>query len=110
LIVAAETGLRDDAEDIAGVDGLAFSREYALDDAALRRANFVLHLHSFDDQKPLAGFDMVPCLDEKTHNLARHGGYDLLAAFSFDVAVVAAAPGARINYIGSIFLRAGLKL
>src|SRR5213594_3508866 len=101
--------LRDDAEDFAAVDGLAFLGQNAFDGAALWRADFVLHLHGFDNQKALAGFDAVSCFDEKTHDFARHGRHDLLATFGFDVAVATAAPGARIDDFGREFLRAGLQ-
>src|SRR5712664_2542556 len=92
------------------VDGLAFFGENALDGAALGRADFVLHLHGFDNQKALASLDVVSCFDEKADDFTRHRRDDLLAAFGFDVAVAAAAPGARIDDFGGEFLRAGVKL
>src|SRR5260370_29328465 len=94
----------------AGVDGLAFFGENALDDAALGRAYFVLDVHGFYNDEALAGFDVVSCFDEKTDDFTRHRRDDLLAAFGFDVAVAAATPGARIDDFGSELLRAGVKL
>jgi len=96
-------------EGFAGVDGLAFLGHNAFDGAALGRADFVLHFHGFDNQQALAGFHVVSCFDEKTHDFAGHGGNDLLAAFGFDAAVAATAPGARIDDFGGEFLRAGLE-
>src|SRR6266849_4939119 len=93
----------------ASVDGLAFFGENALEGAALGRADFVLHLHGFDNQKALSGFDVVSCFHEETHDFTRHGRHDLLTAFGFGVAVAAAAPGARIDDFGGKFPRAGLE-
>src|SRR4029077_17751108 len=97
------------SEDFTSVDGLAFLSKDALDGAALGRADFVLHLHGFDDQETLASFDVVSCFDEETHDFARHGRYDLLAAFGLDVAGAAAAPGASVDDFGGEFPRAGLE-
>src|SRR5712692_5400801 len=111
----AEPGQRrpassNNSKHLAGVDGLVFSGQDTLDGAALGRADFVLHLHGFDNQKALASFDVVSCFDEKTDDFTRHRRDDLLAAFGFDVAVAAATPGARIDDFGSEILRAGVKL
>src|SRR5258708_27242186 len=95
--------LSNNGKHFAGVDWLAFPGEDALDGAALGRADFVLHLHGFDNQKALAGFDVVSCFDEKTDDFTRHRRDDLLAAFGFDVAVAAGTPSA-----GSQGLRGGL--
>jgi hypothetical protein len=103
-------GSGNDAEHFTGVDRLAFYDVKALDRAAFWRANFVLHFHGFDNQKALARFDLVSCLDEDTHDLARHGSEDLLAAFGFECAVPTAAPGAGIDNFGGEFLETCLQL
>ncbi len=102
--------LSNNGKRFAGVDWLAFPGEDALDGATLGRADFVLHLHGFDNQKTLAGFDVVSCFDQKADDFTRHRRDDLLAAFGFDVAVAAATPSARIDDFGGEFLRAGVKL
>src|SRR5260370_33045490 len=102
--------LSNNGKRFAGVDWLAFPGEDALDGATLGRADFVLHLHGFDNQKALSGFDVVSCFHEETHDFTRHGRHDLLTAFGFDVAVAAAAPGAGIGDLGGEFPRASLEL
>src|SRR5712664_691886 len=99
----------NDGKHFAGVDGLAFFGENALDDAALGRANFVLHLHGFDDEESLPRFHAVAGFHEQTHDFPRHGRDNLLAAFRFDVAVAATAPGARIDDSGAELVRTGLE-
>src|SRR5229473_6396919 len=101
--------LSNNGKHFAGVDWLAFPGEDALDGAALGRADFVLHLHGFDNEKALAGFDAVSRLDEEAHDFTGHGRNNLLAPFGFDVAVASAAPGARIDNFGGEFLPAGLE-
>ena len=97
-------GSGNDAEHFPGVDRLAFFDVKALDRAAFWRANFVLHFHGFDNQEALARLDFVSCLDEDTHDLARHGSEDLLAAFGFECTVPAAAPGTGIDNFSGEFL------
>jgi hypothetical protein len=55
----AHRRLGDHAEDVAGVDGLAFPGLEAFDFAFFRRANFVLHFHGFNHDESLACFDFV---------------------------------------------------
>ena len=106
----AQGGSGNDAEHFTGVDRLAFFDVKALDRAAFWRANFVLHFHGFDNQEALARFDSVPCLDENTDDLARHGSEDLLAALGFACTVPTAAPGAGIDNFGGKLLETCLKL
>ncbi len=73
------------------------------------RADFVLHFHGFDDEEPLAGFDGIAGFDEQANNFAGHRGDDLLAAFDFEGAVTATAPGAGIDDLGGEFFEAGLQ-
>jgi hypothetical protein len=80
-----------------------------LDGAAFWRANFVLHFHRFDDKQALARFDLVSFLNEDADDFAGHGGEHLLAAFGFEGAVLAAAPGAGIDNFGGKFVKAGLE-
>ena len=103
-------GSGNDAEHFTGVDRLAFYDVKALDRAAFWRANFVLHFHGFDNQEALARFDLVSCLDEDTHDLARHGSEDLLAALGFECTVPTAAPGTGIDNFGGEFLETCLEL
>jgi hypothetical protein len=77
--------------------------------AGFRGFDFVLHFHGFDDEEALAGFDFVAGFDEETDDFAGHGGGDFLAAFGFDGAVFAAAPGARVGDFGFEFVRAVLN-
>src|SRR5690348_7913161 len=75
---------RNYTKSFAGVDGLAFLGQDALDRTILGRTNFVLHFHGFDNEQALAGFDMVSFFDKKTHHFAGHGRKNLLSAFGFD--------------------------
>src|SRR5580704_11120536 len=90
----------DPGEDVAGVYGLAFFGLEFFYGAGFWGFDFVLHFHGFDDEEALAGLDFVAGFDEETNHFAGHGGDDLLAAFGFDGAVFAAAPGARVGYFG----------
>src|SRR5229473_7843416 len=102
--------LSNNGKHFAGVDWLAFVGEDALDGAALGRADFVLHLHGFDNEKTLAGLDVLSSLGEQTHDFTWHGCNDLLAAFGFDTTVAASAPCAWINDFGDEFARSSVKL
>ena len=68
-----------------------------------------MHFHGFDDEEALAGFDFVAGFDEQADDFAGHGGDDFLAAFGFDRAVFAAAPGAGIGDFGFEFVGTVLK-
>jgi len=81
----------------------------ALDGAAFRRANFVLHFHGFDNQEALAGFDFVSRLDEEADDFTGHGGDDLLAALGFEGTMAPAAPGPRIGNLGGELLHGSLE-
>jgi len=69
-----------------------------------------LHLHGLDNEKTLAGLDVLSSLDEQTHDFTWHGCNDLLAAFGFGTTVAASAPCAWINDFGEEFARSGVKL
>ena len=56
---SARLDLFDHDQHAAGLDRRAFGDRDVLDPAGLRRAQFVLHLHSFDDDDRLAGGDFV---------------------------------------------------
>lgn len=99
----------NDAEHFTGVDGLAFFGVKILDCATFRRANFVLHLHRFDNEEALAGFDFISYLDEEAHHLAGHRSDDLLAALGFPGAMPTTLPGTRIRNLRGEFLHPGLE-
>ena len=101
--------LLDPKEDFAGIDGLAFFGEEFFDLSAFGRANFILHFHGFDDEQALTGFDEVALLDEQANHFTGHGCGDLLAAFGFDGAMTATAPGARVGHFGVILGKASVK-
>jgi len=58
-VAIAQRRLGDHAEDVAGVDRLAFPGLEDFDFAFFRRANFVLHFHGFNNHQSLACFDFV---------------------------------------------------
>ena len=96
-------------QNFAGVDCLTFLHQQSLDHAGFRRANFVLHFHGFHNQKTLADFDGFAGFHENANNFSGHGRDDLLAAFGFDRAMAAAAPGAGIDDLGNEFFATGLQ-
>jgi len=95
---------------MAGGDGLTFGDEDALDGAGLGGADFVLHLHGFDDEQALTGFDFVASGDENANDFAGHGRGDLLSAFGFKDAAALAAPDARVLNDHGEFFAVGLDV
>jgi hypothetical protein len=100
----------NDAEYLAGVNGLPFFDVKPFDYATFRRTDFVLHLHRFHDNEALAGLDFVSRFDKDANNFAWHGSDYLLAALGFERTMPTASPGPRISNLGGEFLEAGLEL
>src|SRR5437763_11035266 len=66
LSIFTETAaLADDHERLIELDRLAVADEEFLDHSALGRGDRVHHLHRFDDQQGVAGFDRIADLDER---------------------------------------------
>jgi hypothetical protein len=95
-------------EDFAGVYGLAFFGQEAFDLSTFGRANFILHFHGFDDEESLSGFDGFTRGHQNANNFARHGRENFLAAFDFDGALPATAPGAGVDHLSGKFVGAAL--
>jgi len=72
------------------------------------RISFCIFMAS-TTRRPCPASTWSPALTRRRNDFTGHGRYDLLAAFGFDAAVAAAAPGARIDDLGGEFLRAGLE-
>ena len=69
-------GLLDDDEEIPGIDGRAFLDGDFGDFSLLCSLDLVLHLHGFNHNEPLAGFDFIAFRGNDAHNLPGHGGED----------------------------------
>jgi hypothetical protein len=99
----------DHAQNVTGIDRLAFLGDKPLDCAGLGRTDFILHLHGLHDEDALAGLHLVTCIHEQANHFSGHRGSDLLAAFGFDVTVAAAPPRARVNDFSDEFFLTGLQ-
>lgn len=64
----------DDGEGIASGYGIAGGDPDLSDAAVFGGFQFVLHLHSLNDQNALVEGDMIAFLDKRAHDTARHGG------------------------------------
>jgi len=95
--MAAQDTMQSTSPALTGWPSLTWSRSTV---PPLGGTDFVLHFHGFDDKQALARFDLVSFLNEDADYFAGHGSEDLLAAFGFERAVLAAAPGAGIDNFG----------
>ena len=69
-------GSAKDDEGLANFDALACSYIESLDRASLISSDLVLHLHSFEDEKNIAGFYSLALGSNELHDFARHWSID----------------------------------
>jgi len=93
--------LVDDGENFSRIHGLPFGDEQAFDFSGLRRTDFILHFHGFDDEQTLAGLDDITGFYQDAHDFSRHGRNHLLAAFGFGCAAAPSPPLPGINDFGA---------
>jgi hypothetical protein len=91
------------------MDSFAFLGGQSLDRPRFRRADFVLHLHGFDDQEALTRFHMLTRRYQHTYNFSSHGRSNLLAPREIDFSPAASAPGAGVLNIHAIFASASVQ-
>src|SRR4051812_26188048 len=86
--------LRDDADHLSGIHGLARGHREVGDDPVAVRGDLVLHLHRLDDADHLARFDVVPVGDlDREHRPLHRAGHGI-ASVAAVLAVPALLPAA----------------
>src|SRR4051812_14584761 len=86
--------LRDDADHLSRVHGLARGDREVGDDPVAVRGDLVLHLHRLDDADDLARFDLVPVGDLDCEHRPLHRAGDGVARVAAMLAVLALLPAA----------------
>lgn len=88
--------LRDHSEGFPRVDCLALFDQQPLDHARFRRANFILHLHRFDNEQSLPGLDAFTRSHQEPNDFPRHWCDHLLAACCFERSAAVPSPLPRV--------------
>ena len=92
--------LLDDCEEVSGVDGGGFLDGNLCDFALLGGLDLVLHLHGFDDDQALTGFDLIAFGGDDADDFSGHGSDDFGGASFGSGGGAAAAQRARIADLG----------